>query len=123
MDERSLCRLAHQVVAPAYQPSAPALDAALPDFRSCPAYRADRCALAHSGAPCLFAELADSPGWQALRQHRLLPDGTVCTLDSYPVLLPLIASRPKDPAYRQLPDGTYCLAEHWDSINAILTRG
>lgn len=122
MDERALCGLAHRAVAPDYAPGEPNRDAALPDFRACPSYRAARCALAHDGAPCLFAELPDSEGWQRVRQHRLLPDGTVCTVDSYPVLLPLIANRPHDPAYRQLPDGTYCLAENWESLNAILTR-
>jgi hypothetical protein len=122
MDERSSCALAHEALAPDYLPGEPNPDAALPAFRECPAYRAGRCALAHDRAACLFAELPDSAGWATVRKFRRLPDGTVCTAESYAELRPIIEAQRTDPAYRALPDGTYCLAEYWETLNAMLTR-
>ena len=87
LDERGLCALAHAHLAThAYRPGAEGADD-LPDFRACPMYAAGAiCRLngAQAASPCVFSELPDGAGWQAVRSWRKLPgDHGICSAGHY----------------------------------------
>jgi hypothetical protein len=94
LDERGLCTRAHDYLsAHAYRPDAEGADD-LPDFRACSMYAAGATCLLNgrqAASPCVFSELPDGAGWQAVRSWRKLPgDHGICSMGHYAELCRLM---------------------------------